>query len=187
MKIELTTQEAIQLIKEHLSTSNVVEVSIISEQVAKDEDKERNKRRNLIEEVKTLLKSGSHTEAIVKVMEAIPSLELKDANAFVSTLDTLYTVKSTVIKTPVTEESEKETREHAKDKAEGFLDKQKRAEKERRRTLVVGVQTSLRIGDKMNAIKLVNQTIMNISLSESKRFVEMNEREFNNFIDTGDF
>jgi uncharacterized membrane protein YjjP (DUF1212 family) len=104
----------------------VVEVSIISEQVAKDEDKERNKRRNLIEEVKTLLKSGFRTKAVEKVMETIPSLELKDANAFVMMdgidmecyVDTgtaswiPYTQlnKSTVIKTPVPEESEKETR-----------------------------------------------------------------------------
>lgn len=113
MKIELTINEAIQLIKEHLGTSNSVEICI-TEQITKDEDKERNNR-------------------------------------------------STVIKTPVQEESEKETRE----------------------LLVNEVKMLLKQGNKMGAVKLVNQSIADIGLKRAKLFVEMDEREFECFIEIG--
>jgi len=111
MKIELTINEAIQLIKEHLGTSNSVEICI-TEQITKDE--ERNNR-------------------------------------------------STVIKTTVQEESEKETRE----------------------LLVNEVKMLLKQGNKMGAVKLVNQSIADIGLKRAKLFVEMDEREFECFIEVG--
>jgi len=105
MKIELTTQEAIQLIKEHLGTANEVEVNIISEQIAKDEDE-----------------------------------DLMNKN---------------------------------------------RAGKKRRRLLVDEVQRLVSQGDKSGAIDLVNGSINSLGLVGSKFFVEMNDGEFNRFIDTG--
>jgi ribosomal protein L7/L12 len=43
----------------------------------------------------------------------------------------------------------------------------------------------LKQGNKMGAVKLVNQSIADIGLKRAKLFVEMDEREFECFIEVG--
>jgi len=98
MKIELTTDEAKQLIKEHLGgTSNFIEVVIVPSDenptvkvTACELNKQSelvNKRRELVTAVKQAMDINNTRSAITFVLEAIPYIGLKNARVFVQMSD----------------------------------------------------------------------------------------------------